>query len=59
MRIRDPGWKKSGSEIRDKHPGSATREILPFSVSGKDLQHRCQYSYVKIVMQPATDAVFE
>jgi hypothetical protein len=20
----DPGWKKFGSEIRDKHPGSAT-----------------------------------
>ncbi len=24
VRIRDPGWKKVGSEIRDKHPGSAT-----------------------------------
>jgi hypothetical protein len=24
MRIRDPGWKKVGSGIRDKHPGSAT-----------------------------------
>jgi hypothetical protein len=24
MRIRDLGWKKVGSEIRDKHPGSAT-----------------------------------
>jgi hypothetical protein len=23
-RIRDPGWKKVGSGIRDKHPGSAT-----------------------------------
>ncbi len=23
-RIRDPGWKKFGSGIRDKHPGSAT-----------------------------------
>jgi hypothetical protein len=22
VRIRDPGWKKGGSEIRDKHPGS-------------------------------------
>jgi len=22
--IRDPGWKKVGSRIRDKHPGSAT-----------------------------------
>ncbi len=24
VRIRDPGWKKVGSGIRDKHPGSAT-----------------------------------
>jgi hypothetical protein len=23
MRIRDPGWKKFGSGIRDKYPGSA------------------------------------
>jgi hypothetical protein len=22
--IRDPGWEKPGSGIRDKHPGSAT-----------------------------------
>jgi hypothetical protein len=24
VRIRDQGWKKVGSGIRDKHPGSAT-----------------------------------
>jgi hypothetical protein len=24
VQIRDPGWKKIGSGIRDKHPGSAT-----------------------------------
>jgi hypothetical protein len=24
MQIRDPGWKKVGSGIQDKHPGSAT-----------------------------------
>ncbi len=24
MRIRDPGWKKVGSGIQDKHPRSAT-----------------------------------
>ncbi len=29
VRIRDPGWKKVGSGIRDKHPGSAT---LPLSM---------------------------
>jgi hypothetical protein len=30
IRIRDPGWKKVGSGIRDKHPGSATllRKLL-------------------------------
>jgi hypothetical protein len=27
VRIRDPGWKKVGSGIRDKHPGSATLSI--------------------------------
>jgi hypothetical protein len=24
VRLRDPGWKKVGTGIRDKHPGSAT-----------------------------------
>ncbi len=27
--IRDPGWKKFGSRIRDKHPGSATLKRGP------------------------------
>jgi hypothetical protein len=27
VRIRDPGWNKVGSGIRDKHPGSATLGI--------------------------------
>ncbi len=27
MRIRGPGWKKFGSRIRDKHPGSATLHL--------------------------------
>ncbi len=27
VRIRDPGWKKVGSGIRDKHPGSATLAV--------------------------------
>jgi hypothetical protein len=27
VRIRDPGWKKVGSGIRDKHPGSATLDL--------------------------------
>jgi hypothetical protein len=29
MRIRDSGWKKFGSGIRDNHPGSATLEYCP------------------------------
>jgi hypothetical protein len=28
MRIRDPGWKKVRSGIRDKHPGSATLQMV-------------------------------
>jgi hypothetical protein len=28
VRIRDPGWKKVGSGIRDKHPGSATMNCV-------------------------------
>jgi hypothetical protein len=28
VRIRDPGWKKVGSGIRDKHPGSATLFVI-------------------------------
>jgi hypothetical protein len=30
VRIRDPGWKKVGSGIRDKYPGSATLHTLQF-----------------------------
>jgi hypothetical protein len=30
VRIRDPGWKKVGSGIRDKHPGSATPGPIKF-----------------------------
>ncbi len=30
VRIRDPGWKKVGSGIRDKHPGSATLVLFQF-----------------------------
>ncbi len=28
VRIRDLGWKKVGSGIRDKHPGSATLVLI-------------------------------
>jgi hypothetical protein len=28
VRIRDPGWKKVESGIRDKHPGSATLFLI-------------------------------
>jgi hypothetical protein len=33
VQIQDPGWKKVGSGIRDKHPGSATLPKI-----GKNLQ---------------------
>ncbi len=32
VRIRDPGWKKVGSGIRDKHPGSASTNIPIFNI---------------------------
>ncbi len=49
MRIRtlDPGWEKIGTEIRDKHPGSAT---LPLSLVWKAKEgtvaivHICKYA---------------
>jgi hypothetical protein len=33
IRIRDPAWKKVGSGIRDKHPGSVTlmKMVLTFT----------------------------
>jgi hypothetical protein len=46
VRIRDPGWKKVGSGIRDKHPGSATLisplykiqcSKVPYAFSGRYL----------------------
>jgi hypothetical protein len=49
MRIRDPGWKKVGSGIRVKHPGSATLETnvkncsmdaLPYSLYKNDQRSR-------------------
>ncbi len=30
--IRDPGWEKPGSGIRDKHPGSATLSVVIYLV---------------------------
>jgi hypothetical protein len=33
LRIRDPGWKRLRSGIRDKHPGSATLKIIFFFCS--------------------------
>jgi hypothetical protein len=40
MWIRDPGWKKVGSEIRDKHPESAT---LTMKHSPGSCQHIKEY----------------
>ncbi len=33
---RDPGWKKFGFEIRDKHPGSATLDLDLFELPNPD-----------------------
>jgi hypothetical protein len=33
----DPGWKKFGSRIRDKHPGSATLRVADLFHMGPDL----------------------
>ncbi len=48
VRIRDPGWKKVGSGIRDKHPGFAT--LLPTKKTndkiGKINYHRYQLTTV-------------
>jgi hypothetical protein len=42
VRIRDPGWKKVGSGIRDKHPGSATLEnCLKFETVKPGLKETC------------------
>jgi hypothetical protein len=32
--IRDPGWKKVGSGIRDKHPGSAALGTVRYLLLG-------------------------
>jgi hypothetical protein len=57
MRIRDgknsdPGWKKFGSGIRDKHPGSATlfeelKEILLWVPQSKYSEKDCSYELEK------------
>jgi hypothetical protein len=36
VRIRDPGWKKVGSGIRDKHPGSETL-VSPSTYTGIEI----------------------
>jgi hypothetical protein len=36
VRIRDPRWKKVGSGIRNKHPGSATLIVATLDLSGKN-----------------------
>jgi hypothetical protein len=46
----DPGWKKVGSGIRDKHPGSATLVSRVNSVvSGYVLLHLRSISYFTVV----------
>jgi hypothetical protein len=49
VRIRDPGWKKVGSGIRDKHPGSATLTKTPVKTTFSDW---CLYSSFVHVSEP-------
>jgi hypothetical protein len=44
MRIRDPGWKKVGSGIRAKHPGSATLEKSE-EMYGNNVFKCCMFSW--------------
>ncbi len=44
MRIRDPGWKKVRSGIRDKHPGSATLPVVYPSGSAAYLSGPAAYA---------------
>ncbi len=50
VRIRDPGWKKVGSGIRDKHPGSATL-IVQYS-------RNCTIKPVFYILLPLFDVPF-
>jgi hypothetical protein len=50
--IRDPGWEKPGSGIRDKHPGSATLLFnnINSALEALTLQSiNCQKSSLKIL----------
>jgi hypothetical protein len=42
VRIWDPGWKKVGSGIRDKHPGSATLSNLILNFGKFAFQKKCK-----------------
>jgi hypothetical protein len=48
--IWDPGWKKFGSGIRDKHPGSATllKRIVKISNTYFHRSTHCQYDQQKL-----------
>jgi hypothetical protein len=39
MRIRDPGWKKFGSGIRDKHPGVVTLVFIHIFLQTASVEH--------------------
>jgi hypothetical protein len=47
MRIRDPGWKKVRSGIRDKHPGSSVQLCTPGAGSHTSLPYTYTYRYFK------------
>jgi hypothetical protein len=55
MRIWDPGWKKFGSGIRDKHPGFATLIFVNFllNIATPVMYYRYRYAFKKIVFLKA------
>jgi hypothetical protein len=60
VRIRDPGWKKVGSGIRDKHPGSATLNLaIMIMYLGADLAlEPLDLLYKEIILLPRLNGLF-
>jgi hypothetical protein len=53
--IRDPGWKKFGSGILAKHPGSAT--LLPNNVAQQNRSKRVKMTYSPVVKSLVSSAL--
>jgi hypothetical protein len=58
MRIREPGWKKIGSGIRDKYPGSAALFITVCLKIRKIFEAKALISFQSNKMLAFYDALF-